>query len=341
MIAPSVIDDAAKLLLAGQLVAFPTETVYGLGADAASEAAMRALYRLKGRPADHPVIVHVSGARAAEAWAELPSPARSLIEAFWPGPLTVVLPRRPRAPGWACGGQATIGLRSPSHPVAHALMVAFEQLGGLGIAAPSANRFGRVSPTRADHVLDDLGDEVPLILDGGPTEVGVESTIVDLSRGRPVLLRPGGVSAARIEAVLGAPIEWSANALDPASVDLSAPRASGTLASHYAPRTPLALIEFGQLAPLLEQQAREGRSVAVWLSPEDRTRLERGHPGAGHGHHLRADAPSRPELYARQLYAVMRDLDAQGRARILIVAPPRAPAWRAVWDRLSRAATRP
>ncbi|MGA7985694.1 MAG: L-threonylcarbamoyladenylate synthase, partial [Burkholderiales bacterium] len=193
---------AAEILRAGGLVAFPTETVYGLGADASSEAALNRLYALKRRPADHPVIVHFASAEDAFTWArEVPEAARRLAARFWPGPLTLILRRAQHAGDFVTGGQDTIGLRVPSHPVAHALLREF----GGAIAAPSANRFGRVSPTRAEHVRADLGRDVELVLDGGDSEVGIESTIVDLSRGRAVLLRPGAISAAALEAALGAP----------------------------------------------------------------------------------------------------------------------------------------
>ncbi len=182
------IDRAARLLIEGELVAFATETVYGLGADAAQGEAVAKVYALKGRPPDHPLIVHVSDLEQARTWAQFDERALRLAGAFWPGPLTMILPRRADAPAWACGGQSSIGLRCPSHPVAQALLARFVALGGSGVAAPSANRFGKVSPTTAQHVLDDLGANAPLILDGGACEVGVESSIVDLARARSSLV---------------------------------------------------------------------------------------------------------------------------------------------------------
>lgn len=314
----AAIETAAAELAAGRLVVFPTETVYGLGADAASAEAVAAIYRLKGRPPDHPLIVHVSGAGQARRWARWSEAAQRLAEAFWPGPLTLILERLPGAPSWACGGQASIGLRAPAHPVARALLQAFERLGGMGVAAPSANRFGRVSPTRASHVIDDLGAEAPLVLDGGPCEVGLESTIVDLTRDRPVLLRPGGLASASIEAVLG-------QTLAPADAD--APRASGTLAAHYAPRTPLELLASDRIEARLRELARRGVRAAAWT---------RSRPDCGE---VRWEpAPTRPERFAHELYHTIRRLDREGFERILIELPPEAGDWAATLDRLRRAA---
>lgn len=314
----AAIEAAAAELAAGRLVAFPTETVYGLGADAASAEAVGAIYRLKGRPPDHPLIVHVTGADQARRWAQWSDAAQRLADAFWPGPLTLILERLPDAPAWACGGQPSIGLRSPSHPVARALLQAFERLGGMGVAAPSANRFGRVSPTRAAHVIDDLGAGAPLVLDGGACEVGLESTIVDLSRGRPVLLRPGGLPAARIEAVLGQAL---------ASHDAAAPRASGTLAAHYAPHTPLELLDAEALRQRVRALAARGLKTVAW----SRQRPDCGEAGW-------EPAAADPENLARALYDTLRRLDRAGFDRILIERPPETGEWGAVADRLKRAA---
>jgi L-threonylcarbamoyladenylate synthase len=221
---PGNVAHAAQLLRDGELVGFPTETVYGLGADASNADAVRRLFEAKGRPADHPVIVHVAHAAAIATWARaVPAGARALADAFWPGPLTIIVPRAAHVHDIVTGGQDSVGLRVPSHPVARALLQAF----GGGVAAPSANRFGRISPTTAQHVADDLGDAVALTLDGGACDVGIESTIVAFSGERAVLLRPGGIAVERLAAVLGHV---------PLAPDASAPRASGTLASHYAPR---------------------------------------------------------------------------------------------------------
>ena len=230
---PDSIERAADELIAGHLVAFPTETVYGLGADAANPEAVARIYQVKGRPRGHPLIVHVLDIDAACRWGVWSQSAERLARAFWPGPLTLILARRAQASAAACGGQPTIGLRAPAHPVSVALLRAFARRGGSAIAAPSANRFGRVSPTRAVHVLDDLGVDAPLVLDGGDCSVGLESTIVDLSRAAPALLRPGGLSRQAIEEVLGERL---------AEPDGAAPQVSGSLAAHYAPRTRLQLL---------------------------------------------------------------------------------------------------
>lgn len=314
----AAIELAARALHAGRLLAFPTETVYGLGADAASREAVAAIYRVKGRPTNHPLIVHVTGAEQAKRLAIWNAAAERLASAFWPGPLTLILNRLERAPAWACAGQPTIGLRAPAHPVARALLQAFERLGGIGVAAPSANRFGRVSPTRAEHVLDDLGDETPMVLDGGACEVGLESTIVDLSRGAPALLRPGGIEAARIESVLGEALRRPG---------VSAPRVSGTLAAHYAPRTPVELLAAEALDERLAELSARGLRVAVWS--RDRHGLA--------GVHWES-ASDDPQQLARQLYGTLRRLDRAGFDRLLIERPPETGAWAAVADRLRRAA---
>ena len=303
---------AARILERGGLVAFPTETVYGLGADASNPAAITRLYAVKGRPPGHPVIVHFSDAEHAFAWArEVPAAARVLAARFWPGPLTLILARAPQVGDFVTGGQDSVGLRVPGHPLALELLAAF----GGGLAAPSANRFGRVSPTTAQHVKEDLGADVDLVLDGGPCGVGIESTIVDLSRGGPVLLRPGGVPAADIEEALGVPI---------GGPDAEAPRVSGGLPSHYAPHTPARLVGAESLGA---QIAKHGTHAAV---------LAFGPPDERVGFWLRM--PRDPEAYARKLYAALRELDATGCAMLLIESPPATPEWRAVLDRLRRAA---
>ena len=237
---PAAIARAVLLLRAGELVAFPTETVYGLGADAGSQDAVRAIFMAKGRPADHPVIVHLANNAQVSLWArEIPVDAQRLADAFWPGPLTLILPRATGVSDTVTGGQDRVGLRRPSHPVARALLDAYAAAGVTGVAAPSANRFGRISPTTAQHVGDDLGTSVALILDGGACDVGIESTIVAFGDGEPMLLRPGGVSAAEIARVLGRL---------PRAPDAHAPRASGTLATHYAPRTPARILPAAALA---------------------------------------------------------------------------------------------
>ena len=303
---------AAAILRRGGLVAFPTETVYGLGADASNAAAMARLYAVKGRPGDHPVIVHFADARAAFGWAsEVPDTARRLAAKFWPGPLTLVLKRAPHVGDFVTGGQDTVGVRVPVHPLALEVIAAF----GGGVAAPSANRFGRVSPTTAQHVHADLGADVDLVVDGGPCGVGIESTIVDVSRGTPVLLRPGGISRAELEAALGSPV---------ALPDAEAPRVSGSLAAHYAPRTPARLVSSEALEAEI---ARLGPTAGVlaFSGPDDRVDFW-----------LRM--PRDPAAYAQKLYAALRELDSTGCALLLIESPPPVPEWQAVLDRLRRAA---
>ena len=302
---------AARTLQSGGLVAFPTETVYGLGADASSASAMAKLYAVKQRPADHPVIVHFASADAAFGWArEVPESARKLAQAFWPGPLTLVLKRSEKAQDFVTGGQDTVGLRLPSHPVARDLLALF----GRGVAAPSANRFGHVSPTTAAHVRADLGSEVDLVLEGGPTQVGIESTILDLSGAAPVLLRPGHISKQQLEQAVGGPVLEKTAA---------SPRHSGGLERHYAPRTPARLVPAYDLD---KEIAGLGEKVAVLAFSRPDERVD---------YWLRM--PRDPHAYAQKLYAALRELDTAGCDEILIEAPPEAPEWTAVGDRLKRA----
>jgi len=302
---------AAQILKQGGLVGFPTETVYGLGADASSAEAVARLYRVKRRPAGHPVIVHFACASDAFSWArDVPEGASKLAARFWPGPLTLVLARSHTAKDFITGGQDTVGVRVPSHPVAHELLRIF----GGGIAAPSANRFGLVSPTTAAHVREDLGSEVDLVLEGGPTEVGIESTIVDLSGATPVLLRPGRISKAELEAALGATVEEKSDA---------SPRHSGGLERHYAPRTPARLVPSYDLD---KQIARLKEKVAVLAFSRPDERVD---------YWLRM--PRDPQAYAQKLYGALRELDTAQCEEILVEAPPEAPEWAAVRDRLRRA----
>jgi len=298
---------AAEILRAGGLVAFPTETVYGLGADASSEKAVARLYAVKRRPLEHPVIVHLHSLERALAWArDVPGEAKVLAERFWPGPLTLILKRSERAGDFVTGGQDTVGLRVPSHPLAQALLREF----GGGIAAPSANRFGHVSPTTAAHVREDLGRDVDLVLEGGASEVGIESTIVDLSTGAAVLLRPGSISRKDIEELVAVKDEKSAV------------RHSGGLERHYAPRTPARLVP----AHALDKEISSGKSVAVLAFSRPDERVE-----------FWLRMPREPQAYARRLYAALRELDAAGCERILVEAPPESDEWSAVRDRLRRA----
>lgn len=316
---PETIRQAADLLRVGELVALPTETVYGLGADALDSSAVARIFAAKGRPADHPVIVHLPDAEHLPRWASaVPKDAIALARAFWPGPLTLILKRDPSVPDAVTGGQDTIGLRVPDHPVALALLRAFDS----GIAAPSANRFGRISPTTALHVAEELGDKVAMVLDGGPCEVGIESTILDLSRDTPVLLRPGRISREEIAAVIGR------HPASPQGQD--APRVSGSLAAHYAPATPLVLVAGDHIVAQALAFVARGERVAVLAH----TAID-PHSDAVLWRHAKAT----PADFAHDLYAALRELDALHVARILVESPPAEDAWGAVTDRLARAAT--
>lgn len=317
MVSAEEIARAAALLKAGGVVAFPTETVYGLGADASNPAAVAKIYALKGRPNDHPVIVHLASAAALGDWARaVPERAQRLAAHFWPGPLTLVLQRGSRVPDAVTGGQDTVAVRVPVHPVAQALLQAF----GGGIAAPSANRFGRVSTTTAAHVRAEFGDDVECVLDGGECAVGIESTIVDLSGSQPTLLRPGGVPLAALEAALGEALR---------APGAAAPRAPGTLAAHYAPGTPLMLVEADVAPELVRSLARQGKRLAVLSFSTMQPLL----PGLT----WRAASADAAE-YAHALYANLRDLDAAGADLIIVERPPPRAEWLAVLDRLTRAA---
>ena len=301
---------AAEILRAGGLVAFPTETVYGLGADACSAAAVARLYAAKGRPADHPVIIHCATTEGAFSFArEIPAEARKLAERFWPGPLTLVLKRSAKANDFVTGGQDSVGLRVPSHPVAQALLREF----GGGVAAPSANLFGSVSATTAAHVREDM--KVDLVLEGGASEVGIESTILDLSSGSPVLLRPGHISKASLEEVLKVRI---------LEKDSKSPRHSGGLERHYAPKSPVRLAAPHELDAEI---AKRGADVAVLAFSRPDERVD---------YWIRM--PREPQAYAQRLYAALRELDGAGCATILIEMPPDTAEWHAIRDRLSRAA---
>jgi L-threonylcarbamoyladenylate synthase len=330
---PAAIDDAAARLAAGALVAFPTETVYGLGADAGSAAAVRAIFAAKGRPADHPVIVHIGNGAELAHWARaVPAGARALAEAFWPGPLTLILPRAAHVADAVTGGQDGVGLRVPAHPVAQALLAAFSARGGRGIAAPSANRFGRISPTTARHVADDLGEAVDTILDGGRCEVGIESTIVAFTGDAPLLLRPGGIGVAALTQVLGRAPAMPGDFAGRGSrggTESEVPRASGTLASHYAPRTPARLVPADRLRAEIAPRLARDQRVAVLARTIARPVEFSG---------VWIAAPEDAARYAHDLYANLRTLDAAEADDILIEAPPDAPEWLAVADRVTRAA---
>jgi L-threonylcarbamoyladenylate synthase len=334
--APGAVDRAAQALADGALLGLPTETVYGLAADAGSDAAVASIFKAKGRPSDHPLIVHVApGAAGAvppavATFAEaVPSWAEALMRAFWPGPLTLILPRHAGVARAAAGGQDSIGLRCPSHPVAQAVLRAAARLGVHGVAAPSANQFGRVSPTSAAHVASEFGDDL-LVLDGGPCAVGIESTIVDCTRGVPVLLRPGGIDRDQIERACGLPLRGKD------ALDAPDPRASGTLEAHYAPRARVRLMTASALQTALDVLGTEPDAVpadvpaiavyarAALRSPSGRVASRR--------------MPDDAVAAATQLFAVLRELDALGVQLIWVETPPDTPAWEGVRDRLQRAA---
>ena len=301
------IRDAARILRAGNLVAFPTETVYGLGADASSAAAVAKLYAAKGRPADHPVIIHFKDSASAFEWGRnIPEEAKTLSRKFWPGPLTLILKRSDKAKDFVTGGQDTVGVRVPSHPVARALL---EEFGG-GVAAPSANEFGAVSPTAASHV--DVKAEI--VLDGGPSEIGIESTIVDLSGDQPVLLRPGFISKTRLEEILRNKVQDKTSA---------SPRHSGGLERHYAPNTPARLIPTHALDAEIAK-LKDRVAVLAFSRPDERVDFW-------------IRMPRDPVGYAKRLYAALRELDSAGCETILVEQPPRGSEWDAVLDRLQRA----
>ena len=320
----AVLDAAAQHLADGALVAFPTETVYGLGARADDAEAVAAIFAAKGRPADHPLIVHVVGIEQAACFAaELPPVARRLMQAFWPGPVTVIVPRAAGVASAAAGGQASIGLRCPAHPVAQALLRRAAALGVPGVAAPSANRFGRVSPTSAAHVADEFGDALWL-LDGGDCPLGIESSIVDCSRGAAVLLRPGVLSRDQLEAALGQTLR---------SADELAPRAPGTLASHYAPRARLRLLPAAALEVALEAALHPAAMLPARLAVYSQ---RAGSAMSGLRWHRMPDDPA---CLAHELFAVIRQLDGEGATDIWVEQPPEDAAWEGVLDRLRRAAT--
>ena len=344
---PDAIAQAARLLEEGKLVAIPTETVYGLAADADNPAAVAAIFNAKGRPSNHPLIVHVARDADLSHWAiDIPPVAQQLIAAFWPGPLTLILKRAPGVDDVITGGQDSIGVRCPSHPIAQALLKLFRGGQG-GVAAPSANRFGRVSPTTAQHVVDELGGPgvgpVSAVLDGGPCEVGIESTIIDLTRldtQGPVLLRPGQISVHQLEKVLGRPL---------ATTDHAAPRVSGSLDAHYAPRTPLALIEREALAETMAALRAKQRQVVSLAIDKEVVQTTALQAEILQTEGLQSESldregvftthmPSDPQAYAQALYAQLRSLDQVGADLILVEQPPKTTAWQGINDRLQRAA---
>jgi L-threonylcarbamoyladenylate synthase len=321
---PAAIAQAVQALASAELVAFPTETVYGLGADACSDTAVAKIFEVKGRPSDHPLIVHVANASVVAQFAsDVPVFAQQLMQAFWPGPLTLILPRRPDRAAAAAGGQPSVGLRCPAHPVAHALLQACARSHPpiAGLAGPSANKFGRVSPTTAQHVRSEFGDDL-LVLDGGPCSVGIESTIVDCTRGVPVLLRPGVLTREQLEAACGQPLRL------PQELQEAAPRASGTLASHYAPRARVRLMDAKSLQAALDVLGADAAGIAIYSRVILQTRS---------GRVVRRRMPDDAGETARQLFAVLREFDDQGVQLIWVETPPDDPEWDGVRDRLQRA----
>lgn len=322
----AAIAEGARLLAAGELLGLPTETVYGLAARADDDAAVAKIFAAKGRPSSHPLIVHVPDRAAAEQFVaegflqQQPDYAARLMDAFWPGPLTVIVPRRPGVGAAAAGGQDSVGLRCPSHPVALSVLQAAAALGVAGVAAPSANPFGRISPTTAQHVEQEFGDRLT-VLDGGACQVGIESTIVDCTRGQPVLLRPGIITPEMVEARTGIRVLLPHEA----ATRQAAPRASGTLTAHYAPQARVVLMP----TELLQERAKDGNlpsDVVIW----SRTTL----PGMAQ----RVAMPDDAAATAQQLFAQLRDFDAQGVREIWVEAVPAHADWAGVADRLQRAA---
>jgi L-threonylcarbamoyladenylate synthase len=321
-ITATALDDAARILRQGGLVAFPTETVYGLGADAANPVALRRLYAVKRRPASHPVIVHLAtGSPAGLAvWADpVTTTARTLAETCWPGPVTLVLRRAPGVPDEVTGGRDTVGLRVPDQPVAHQLLARF----GGGVAAPSANRFGRVSPTTAAHVRADLGTDVDLVIDDGPCRVGLESTVVDCTADEPVILRQGALAREDLEAILHRSVDLRTD---------GSRAAPGTLDAHYAPNTRVVLVTDEELGSRAKRLLAEGKRVGVLTQ----------HPGRNLPQDVEVlDASPDVDELAHQLYSLLRDADRRQLDVLLAVPPPPAGLGAAVTDRLTRAAFRP
>jgi len=329
----SQIDDAARLLKEGKLVAFPTETVYGLGADASSVEALKRLYQVKGRPTDHPVIVHLADVAELSQWAStVPEVAYKLAEAFWPGPMTLILPKADHVLPQVTGGQNSVGLRIPNHPLALRLLQTF----GGGVAAPSANRFGRLSPTSAEAVREGLGEDVDLVLDGGPCEVGIESTIISLLEEKPVILRPGMIDSSQIEKVLGISLAVP----EPKHAEPESVRVPGALPSHYAPHTPMAVTSSENLIELFAEGMAIGRSQGI-LAFASTIESMKSNFGSSFYSALAYEAfitaPESADQYAQKLYDSLRKLDSLALHKILVEAVPGGSQWDGVRDRLARA----
>ena len=329
---PSNIATCAAVLANGGVIGLPTETVYGLAADASSEAGVALIFKIKGRPVDHPLIVHVADFNQALRWFDLDSPAAQLalkaMQTFWPGPLTLIVRRKTATPNFACGGQDTVGLRSPSHPVASKLLSTMAAHGSWGLAVPSANRFGRISPTCAGHVIDDLGNDCPFVLDGGDCVHGIESTILDCSSHRIRILRPGSLTKQTLELTLQCGIEAG-----PSSVDSQTPRVSGSLVSHYAPWTKTTLVLATDLDVAISAVVDANLRVGVLATHACPDRLK------GSASIVWLVASTDAHQYAHSLYANLRALDSQGLDRLLVVGPPSDAQWEGIADRLKRSAS--
>ncbi len=317
----TTVEQAAEHIRAGELVAFPTETVYGLGADASSDTAVAKIFAAKGRPSDHPLIVHIASSKQVLDYASsVPVFAERLIKAFWPGPLTIILPRKPGVATAAAGGQNSIGLRCPAHPLA----LEFLKACSTGVAGPSANKFGRVSPTTAQHVAQEFGDEL-MVLDGGPCTVGIESSIVDCTRSVPVLLRPGVLTREQLSAACGQPVLSADEAADD-----KAPRAPGTLESHYAPNAKVRLMDAKAIQTALDLLGVDAANIAIYARSIVRIKSSKV---------LYRRMPDDALATANQLFAVLRDFDAQGVKLIWIELVPDSVDWDGVRDRLARASS--
>jgi len=308
------IEKAVETLRAGDLVVFPTETVYGLGANASNPAAVQKIFEVKGRPADHPVIVHIDHQRYLHRWvSQMPPQAERLAAMFWPGPLTLILPKSETVNDIVTGGQNSVGIRIPSHPMAQQLLTAF----GGGIAAPSANRYGRLSPTKPEHVRDELGDAVHVMLDGGDSPIGLESTIVSCLDGEVRLLRPGSITRSQIQQIVGE-----------LTLGGEAPRVPGDRVQHYAPSTPLEIVPWESLeARAGDILAREEKVAVLAMRPPLHTRRYMTWINAG----------KKPESYAHNLYNNLRTLDRAQCVRILVQELPKDERWAEILDRLQRA----
>jgi L-threonylcarbamoyladenylate synthase len=303
------IEQAVQLLKSGELVAFPTETVYGLGADAKNPEAIKKIFEVKGRPSNHPIILHIYNESELEEWVvSIPDIARKLMKHFWPGALTLIFEAKENVSPLITGNQKTIGIRMPSHPVARELLKAF----GSGLVAPSANKFGKVSPTKAKHVKEELGDEIKLILEGGDCALGIESTIIDVTRIPPRLLRPGPLDVDQVKKISGVTIIYS---------NKNIPRVSGSLPSHYAPKTPVKLFDYNKI----KFQDKNIGVMSFRDQPENFTNI------------IWLKMPINPTLYAKQLYANLRKLDKNNLDTIWVEVPPKEVVWGAILDRLKRA----